>query len=153
MWKTLPNRILTRVIPALVLTSIEAFLSVICIFSGTGVLASPGNLAPSAALLLFPGFTIYLWGAGLTAGGALAFIGIALTEYRLERIGVLALMTTVGTFSLALVESLPQSFVSLLVFVLFTLAMAARYWVLGRLISIQKIGLRHLREHKNECGG
>lgn len=138
--------LLKRIIPALVLTSVEAFVAIVCVISGLPILVRPELLAPNPAIALFPGWTIYLWAVGLVVGGTLALTGIVFSEYRLERIGVLALTSTVGSFSFALFDDLPESFVTLLIFLLFTLAMAARYWTLGKMIKIQQLRIEYLRE-------
>lgn len=146
LWSNIPSGVIKRVLTALILTSVEAFVAVLCLLVGVPVLANPEVLAPGAALGLFPGWTIYVWAAGLTVGGALSLVGIAFSEYRIERTGVLALMTTVGAFSFALLGGLPGSFMLFMVFVSFTVAMAARYWVLGRLIVIQRMRLNYVKE-------
>lgn len=139
--------ILRRIIPALVLTSVEAFVSILCILSSIPIIVNPDQLAPDSAVRLFPGWTIYIWAAGLLLGGLLSLVGIATMEYRIERIGVLILISTVGTFSFALIGSLPKTFMNLLVFILFTLAMAARYWTLGKMVKIQQLRIQYLKEH------
>lgn len=146
---TTPLGVFRRVLTALVLTSVEAFLAVFCVFIGVPILVRPGALAPDSAIWLFPGWTIYVWAAGLTIGGILSLLGIAFSEYRIERIGVLSLGTTVGAFSFAMVGSLPKSFIPFMLFVFFTLAMAARYWVLGRTIAIQQMRLNYIREQRH----
>lgn len=142
--------VLGSVLTALILTSVEAFLSVLCILISVPIFVNPDALAPDSVLTLFPGWTIYIWATGLALGGGLSLIGVALSEYRIERIGVLSLMTTVGAFSFALYPGLPGSFITLLTFTTFTAAMAARYWVLGRLIVIQQLRLQYVKEQRNE---
>lgn len=136
--KMLPNPRYRRILMALVLTSVEAFVAVLCLFAGLPILFDPGNLAPSSILALLPGWAVYSWGIGMTIGGIATFLGIAFEECRLERIGVLFLASTVTVFALALIGFLPGSFLALLTFGFFSLSMYARYWVLGQLIKVRE---------------
>lgn len=134
----LPNPVFRRMFTALILTSAEAFLAVLALLAGIPILLNPTALAPTSILALLPVWAIMGWGAGMTIGGFASFIGIILEEYRLERIGVLALGSTVFIFSLALINFFPGSLFVFVTYVLFGLAMAARYWVLGKLIKIRE---------------
>lgn len=138
LFKMLPNPWYRRVLMALVLTSVEAFVAVLALLAGVPILFDPASLAPTSVLRLLPVWAVYCWGAGMTIGGIGTFMGIVLEEYRLERIGVLALASTVTIFFLALIGFLPGSFVALLTFGLFSLSMYARYWVLGELIKVRE---------------
>lgn len=131
---------------ALILTSIEAFLAVLCLLVGIPILFNPEALAPGSVLTLLPGWSIYPWGVCITLGGAVGLLGIMFSEYRLERIGVLLLGASMGVYSFALVGALPASFVGLLTFAFFSLAMSARYWVLGKLVKIQQMRIDLMRE-------
>lgn len=131
---------LRRVFYSLVLSSIEAFVAILGVVSGLPVLFNPEALAPTSILRLLPPFAVLAWGAGLALGGALSLAGILSVQYRIERIGTMLLALTSGIFALALSLFLPRSLIFFLIYVLFCLAMVARYWVLGRLISqIQQI--------------
>lgn len=140
---------LRKVIISLVLASVEAFLAFLCLVSGIPILLNPTALAPNSILALLPGWTIYLWAIGLVVGGTLSLIGISLSEYRLERIGVLVLIATAAVFSMALLSFLPNALVSFLTYAAFGAAMTARYWVLGKLIRIQNLRTKMLKEEMN----
>lgn len=130
--------IIRRIITSLVLGSVEAFLAFLCLAVGIPLLLSPQTLSPESVLALLPGWSIYPWAAGMITGGAFALGGIVMSEPLFERIGVFFLTVTTGVFSFALIPLLPGAFVGWLTFSLFSLSMAARYWVLGKLIVVRR---------------
>lgn len=131
-------RVWQRVFYSLVLTSIEAFLAILVMLVGVPLLITPTVIAPTSVLALMPLWMVYLWGAGMVAGGALSLTGIMMSQYRIERIGVLFMAMVAVIFVVALVPLLPAATIPLTTYVFFALAMFARYWVLGRIIAIVK---------------
>lgn len=131
-------RVWQRVFYSLVLTSIEAFLAILVMLVGVPLLINPAVIAPTSVLALMPLWMVYLWGAGMVAGGGLSLTGIVTSQYRVERIGVLFMAMVAVVFVVALVPLLPAATVPLTTYVFFALAMIARYWVLGRIIAIVK---------------
>lgn len=63
-------------------------------------------------------------------------LGIIKGDFRIEQIGVLLLMSGSFVYMIALLGLLPGSWVAFITYLLFVLAMAARYWVLGKLIKM-----------------
>jgi hypothetical protein len=83
-----------------------------------------------------PVWMVDMWGFQLVAGGLVTVTGISKGDFRLEQIGVLLLFGAAFVYSIALLMLLPTSWVVFITYVLFSLAMFARYWVLGRLIKL-----------------
>jgi hypothetical protein len=79
---------------------------------------------------------VILWASQMTIGGGTTIAGIVTGDFRIEQIGVLLLLSGAFVYSLALLTLFPASFMALVTYVLFVLAMAARYWVLGKLIKM-----------------
>lgn len=121
-----------RIFHAFVLTSVEAFLGLICLLAGIPVLLDPSTFAPMVVLKLGEWIS-YPWAIGMLTGGALTLGGIAKGEFRVEQMGVAILGFVATLFCIALVGAWPVSWVALLSYLSFALAMVARYWVLGKL--------------------
>jgi len=127
-----------RVFYSVVLTSVEFFLAIIAILAGIPVLLDPIGLSfvPSSLMKLMPLWMVDLWGLQMLLGGVTTSAGIIRRDFRIEQIGVLFLLSGAFVYSLALLTVLPGSWVALVTYVLFVLAMTARYWVLGKLIKL-----------------
>ncbi len=119
----------------MVLASVEAFLSFLCILVGLPILINPTTLAPGSIMALLPLPLVYWWATGLTVGGGASLYGIIAVEPRIERAGVLCLGTTTAIYALALLPLFPTSMMTLVTYVLFSLSMAARFWVLGQVLA------------------
>jgi len=143
------NKIWRRVFYSVVLTSVEFFLAIVAILTGIPVLLDPFTLSlvPSSVAKLLPLWLVDLWGAQLLLGGGITVWGIVAGDFRIEQIGVLLLMSGALVYTIALVTLLPGSYLAFITYVLFVLAMAARYWVLGRLIKLTgRLKRRFLRD-------
>jgi len=127
-----------RVFYSVVLTSVEFFLAVIALIAGLPVLIDPFSLSLVAGSLtrLLPHWMVLLWGLQMSLGGAATMGGIVWGDFRIEQIGVLLLLGGAFIYTLALVLLLPTSFMAFITYLLFVLAMVARYWVLGKLIKM-----------------
>jgi len=142
-----------RVFYSVVLTSVEFFLAIVAILVGLPVLLDPIGLSlvPGSLAQLLPVWLVDLWGIQFFLGGSVTVWGITAGDFRIEQIGVLLLMTGAFVYSLALVTVLPGSWVAFVTYLLFVLAMAARYWVLGRLIQLTgRLKRRYLRDEKEK---
>ena len=130
--------ILRRVWYSVVLTSVEFFLAILALIVGLPVLLDPISLSlvPGSLAQLLPQWMVVLWGSQMAIGGATTMTGIVTNDFRIEQIGVLLLLSGAFVYSIALTTLLPSSFAVLVTYVLLALAMAARYWVLGRLIKM-----------------
>lgn len=135
---TTQGKIWRRVFYSVVLTSIEFFLAVVAILSGVPVLLDPVGLSliPNSLAQLLPVWMVDLWGVQFILGGGITITGILRGDFRIEQIGTLLLMTGSFIYALALTFILPGSWVAFITYVLLVLAMAARYWVLGKLIKL-----------------
>lgn len=127
-----------RVFYSIVLTSVEFFLAIIALIAGLPVLLDPISLSlvPGSLVQLLPQWMVILWGTTLTLGGATTITGIVSGDFRTEQIGVLLLLSGAFVYTMALTTLLPGSFMAFCTYILFCLAMAARYWVLGKLIKM-----------------
>lgn len=127
-----------RVFYSVVLTSVEFFLAIIALIAGIPVLIDPIalSLVPGSLAHLLPVWMVDLWGLQLTLGGIGTIAGITGGDFRVEQIGVMFLMCGAFVYMLALATILPGSFVAFATYLLFALAMIARYWVLGKLIKL-----------------
>lgn len=127
-----------RVWYSVVLTSVEFFLAIVALISGLPVLLDPITLSlvPGSIAALLPVWMVDLWGLQLALGGASTIFGITKGDFRIEQIGVMLLFSGAFVYAIALGTLLPGSFVAFVTYLLFILAMAARYWVLGRLIKL-----------------
>lgn len=127
-----------RVWYSVVLTSVEFFLAIVALISGLPVLLDPISLSlvPGSLAALLPVWMVDLWGFQLALGGTATILGITKGDFRIEQIGVMLLFSGAFVYSIALATILPGSFVAFTTYILFILAMAARYWVLGRLIKL-----------------
>jgi presenilin-like A22 family membrane protease len=132
------QKIWRRVFYSIVLTSVEFFLAAVAILTGLPVLLDPFSLSlvPGSVTQLLPQWMVIMWGGQALAGGGLTITGITMGDFRIEQIGVLLLFGAAFIYSCALFTILPGSWVALVTYILFTLAMAARYWVLGKLIRL-----------------
>ncbi len=127
-----------RIFYSVVLTSVEFFLALIAIMAGVPVLIDPFSLSLISASLvkLLPGWVIILWGVQMVLGGSITIGGILKGDYRIEQIGVLFLIAGAFIYWVALLFALPGSWVPFITYFFFMFAMAARYWVLGKLIKL-----------------
>lgn len=127
-----------RVFYSVVLTSVEFFLAIVSVLTGLPVLLDPIGLSlvPGSLTHLLPTWMVDLWGLQFAVGGGLTVTGIARGDFRLEQMGVMLLLSGAFVYMLALITILPASWVAFVTYVMFVLAMAARYWVLGRLIRL-----------------
>jgi hypothetical protein len=145
------NKIWRRVFYSVVLTSVEFFLAVVAVLTGIPVLLDPIGLSlvPGSLARLLPFWMVDLWGGQFLLGGGITIWGIVTGDFRTEQIGVLFLLVGAFVYSLALATILPGSWVAFITYILFALAMAARYWVLGRLIKLTgRLKRRYLRDKK-----
>jgi hypothetical protein len=127
-----------RVFYSVVLTSVEFFLAIIAILAGIPVFLDPFTLSfvPSSIAQLMPLWMVDFWGAQMFFGGVITSTGIIKRDFRIEQIGVLFLLSGAFVYALALSTILPGSWIALVTYSLFVLAMSARYWVLGKLIKL-----------------
>jgi len=127
-----------RVFYSVVLTSVEFFLAVVALIAGVPVLLDPISLSlvPGSLAQLLPQWMVVLWGVQMVTGGAGTMAGIVTGDFRIEQIGVMLLLGGAFIYSLALALFLPASFMAFVTYILFVLAMIARYWVLGKLIKM-----------------
>lgn len=123
-----------RVLQAFILTSVEAFLAVICLIAGIPVLIDPSTFAP-ASIRALSGWFVYPWAVGMLSGGGLTLLGIGKGTLRLERMGIAILGAVSFVMSIALFGAPVVSALGIVTYVAFTFAMVARYWVLGQLIN------------------
>jgi hypothetical protein len=132
------QKIWRRVLYSVVLTSVEFFLAVVAVLVGVPVLIDPValSLASGSLVHLLPFWLVDLWGGQFTLGGLITIWGITTSDFRIEQIGTLLLMTGAFVYALALSFILPASWIAFVTYLLFVLAMGARYWVLGRLIKL-----------------
>jgi hypothetical protein len=142
------TKIWRRVFYSVVLTSVEFFLAIVAILVGVPVILDPFalSLVPASIAHLMPVWMVDLWGAQMLLGGGVTIAGILKGDFRIEQIGVLLLTSGSFIYTLALLFLLPGSWVAFMTYVLFVLAMAARYWVLGRLIKLTGRLSRRARE-------
>ena len=132
------HKIWRRVLYSVVLTSVEFFLAVVAILVGIPVLLDPVGLSLVSGSLaqLLPFWLLDLWAGQFTLGGIVTIWGITSSDFRIEQIGTLLLMTGAFVYALALAFLLPTSWVAFITYILFVMAMAARYWVLAKLIKL-----------------
>ncbi len=144
------NKLWRRIFYSVVLTSVEFFLAIVAILAGIPVLLDPIGLSLVAGSLakLLPFWLIDLWGLQFLLGGGITVWGIVAEDFRAEQIGVLLLMTGAFVYALALTTLLPGSWIAFVTYILFVLAMAARYWVLGRLIKLTGRLKKRFRESR-----
>jgi hypothetical protein len=127
-----------KIFYSFVLTSVEAFLALLCLMAGVPIVIDPSSIAPNSVSRLLPEWLLYVWGSGLVLGGGLSLIGIASSEYRIERIGVMFLACATFIHAVALAFLLPASLLAMFINTGFMLTMLARYWVLGKIILLIK---------------
>ncbi len=129
-----------RVFYSIVLTSVEFFLAVIAIMAGVPVLLDPFSLTfvPASISSIMPIWMVDVWALQLVTGGAITGLGIIKGDFRTEQIGVMLLLGGSIVYMIALAPLLPAAFLPFITYVLFTLAMCARYWVLGKLIRLTR---------------
>lgn len=130
---------------SVVLASVEFFVAFLAVIGGLPILLSPTHLAPLSIIALLPGWMIYIWAGGLVLGGLLSIVGILFYNYRIERAGAMTLAMTAFVFCIALVSLFPASWLAFITYLVFMLAMLARYWVLGKLIT----AIGRVRKHTN----
>lgn len=137
---TTTQKIWRRIFYSIVLTSVEFFLAIIAIFAGLPVLLDPVSLSlvPNSIASLLPLWMVVFWASQMVLGGATTIAGIVKADFKIEQIGVLFLLAGAFVYTLALFFLLPGSWVAFITYILFVLAMSARYWVLGRLIKLTK---------------
>ncbi len=145
-----------RVIYSLVLQSVEAFLAVLTVLVGLPVLIRPDLFVPATINEILPPVFVTAWAVGLVVGGLTTLGAILFSSYRVERIGVAVLAGTTAIYSIALSGNLPTATLAMATYGMFALAMAARYWVLGRLLRmngrLSKLRKR-VAELEEEIGG
>jgi hypothetical protein len=127
-----------RVFYSVVLTSVEFFLAVIALLSGIPVLLDPFSLTfvSNSVQQLMPLWMVDAWALQLVVGGVITMSGILRGDFRTEQIGVMLLLGGAFVYMVALAPLLPNAIMVFVTYALFTLAMLARYWVLGRLIRL-----------------
>lgn len=132
------NKIWKRIFYSVVLTSVEFFFAIVAVLTGIPVLLDPIHLSlvPGSLTRLLPVWMVDLWGAQFFLGGVTTMWGIASSDFRIEQIGVLLLTSGAFVYALALLTLLPGSWIAFVTYLLFVMAMFARYWVLGRLIKL-----------------
>jgi hypothetical protein len=147
------NKIWRRVFYSVVLTSVEFFFAIVAILTGIPVLLDPVGLSlvPGSLAKLLPFWMVDLWGAQFLLGGATTVWGISASDFRIEQIGVLFLMTGAFVYTLGLITLLPASWVAFITYILLVFTMAARYWVLGRLIKLTgRLKKKYRQSNKGE---
>lgn len=127
-----------RVLYSLALASLEALIAVLSVLGGLPILIDPSSVAPTSITALLPHWMVRTWGAGLVLGGVTSLWGIVGDQYRIEQIGCVTLASVTFTYALALLPFLPASLLIMFTYVLFSIALMARYWVLGKVIKIIK---------------
>src|ERR1043166_8976570 len=132
------TKIWRRIFYSVVLTSVEFFFAIVAVLTGIPVLLDPFTLSlvPNSIVQLLPIWMVDLWGGQFLLGGGMTIAGIVMGDFRIEQIGVMILGTGAFVYTLALLTILPGSWVAFITYILAVLAMAARYWVLGRLIKL-----------------
>lgn len=130
---------------SVVLASVEFFVAFLAVVGGLPILLNPAALAPNSIVSLMPLWMVYVWGGGLVLGGVLSIAGILLFSYRTERMGAITLAMTAFIFCVALAAFLPSSWLAFVTYLVFTLAMLARYWVLGQVLKV----VGRVRTHQN----
>lgn len=132
------NRVWRRVFYSIVLTSVEFFLAVLCLIVGLPVILDPISLSlvPGSLATLLPQWMVILWASQMTLGGGTTIAGIVTGDFRIEQIGVLLMLCGAFVYTVALATLFPASFMAMVTYILFVLAMAARYWVLNKLIKM-----------------
>ena len=146
------TKIWRRIFYSVVLTSVEFFFAIVAVLTGIPVLLDPFTLSlvPNSIVQLLPIWMVDLWGGQFLLGGGMTIAGIVMGDFRIEQIGVMLLGTGAFVYTLALLTILPGSWVAFITYILAVLAMAARYWVLGRLIKLtgrlNKIALDTIKE-------
>jgi hypothetical protein len=127
-----------KVFYSVVLTSVEFFLAIVAILTGIPVLIDPIGLSlvSGSLIKLLPFWLVDIWAAQFLLGGGITVWGIVSGDFRTEQIGVLLLLSGAFVYAMALTTLLPGSWIAFVTYVLFVLAMAARYWVLSRLIKL-----------------
>lgn len=130
---------------SIVLASVEFFVAFLALIAGVPILLSPGLLAPESILALMPQWMVYTWAGGLVGGGVLSIAGIATYSYRTERAGAMTLAMTAFIYVVALTTLLPVSWLAFITYLVFMLAMIARYWVLGKVLK----AMGRVRKHSN----
>ncbi len=145
-----------RVVYSLVLQSVEAFLALLTVLVGLPVLIRPDLFVPATISEILPEWFVATWAIGLVVGGVTTLASIVFSNYRVERMGVAILGGTTAVYSIALSGNLPTSTLAAATYAMFALAMAARYWVLGRLLrmngQLSKMRKR-IAELEDEIGG
>ncbi len=145
-----------RVVYSLVLQSVEAFLAALTVLVGLPVLIRPDLFVPRTINEILPPAFVYAWAIGLVIGGSTTIVAIVLNSYRIERMGVAILGGTTAVYAIALSGNLPVSTLAMMTYAMFSAAMAARYWVLGRLLrmngQLSKMR-RRIAELEQEIGG
>lgn len=133
-----PKKAWRRIFYSVILTSVEFFLAIIAIIAGAPVLLDPISLSlvPNSLVQLLPQWMVILWGGQLFLGGIGTITGIMMGDFRIEQIGVLLLLSGAFIYTVALATLLPTAFMAFCTYVMFVMAMAARYWVLGKLIRM-----------------
>jgi hypothetical protein len=146
------NKIWRRVFYSIVLTSVEFFFAVVAILTGIPVILDPFSLSlvPSSVAQLLPVWMVDLWGVQFFLGGTITVWGITSSDFRIEQIGVLFLVAGAFVYTIALMTILPGSWVAFITYIMATLTMAARYWVLGKLIKLTGRLKKRLRDGKKE---
>jgi hypothetical protein len=147
-----PHKIWRRVFYSIVLTSLEFFLAIIALLAGIPVLLDPFSLTlvPNSIVLLMPLWMVDLWAAQIALGGGITILGIMRGDFRIEQIGVLLMLAGAFVYSFALITILPGSWVAFVTYSLFCCAMAARYWVLGRLIKLTRKLVQNAKRTREE---
>src|SRR6185369_4072883 len=132
------HKLWRRVFYSIVLTSVEFFLAIVAVLTGIPVIIDPVglSLASGSLVKLLPFWLVDLWAGQFLLGGGITIWGIVGSDFRMEQIGVLLLLSGAFVYALALTTLLPGSWIAFVTYMLFVLAMAARYWVLGRLIKL-----------------
>ena len=122
---------------ALALSSVEAFLAILVLLAGVPILFAPEHLSPGSLLRTLPMFMVYGWAIGMVVGGILTLVGIGFRSYHVERAGVAQLAGVAFVYGLAMIASagFTAAFLPSLTYLLFGVAMVARYYVLGRVLK------------------
>lgn len=116
-----------------------AYLSLLCILGGLGLLLDPEQYAPQTIYAGLPYWLIVVWTASVAGGGSFIMAGLLLGKPRIERIGYAYLAIAVALFALCLlfVGWVPSRTFSLINYTAAFIAMVARYRALGRQFVIE----------------
>lgn len=141
-----------RILHSLALQSIEAFLAALMAIAGIPILFNPDAYMPPAIARSLPDWIAIGWSVVLSVGGVLTLVATLIPSYRSERIGVSMIFGAAAVYAICLSNSLPGSWLAMVTYIMFSAAMAGRYWAIGQMLKMAdrlhkiQIRIRHLEE-------